>query len=180
MALEIFYTTKNKNVDKAFLDKIYKAALKHFNLEDIFDDSAKRDPRWNWTGTISGNTVTGSASRVNKNYIVDPERLIASIEAKGNKIYTDKATQDQETDYSYTLNYATIQAIRNYNNTRVNGKKISYTDFSLAVSNNTSAENYSTKVREWLGAGFTTKSLGISACNNSLAGSCYNYNLGGK
>ena len=60
------------------------------------------------------------------------------------------------------------------------GKKISYTDFSLAVSNNTSAENYSTKVREWLGAGFTTKSLGISACNNSLAGSCYNYNLGGK
>ena len=37
MALEIFYTTKNKNVDKAFLDKIYKAALKHFNLEDIFE-----------------------------------------------------------------------------------------------------------------------------------------------
>ena len=37
MALEIFYTTKNKNVDKAFLDKIYTEALKHFNLEDIFE-----------------------------------------------------------------------------------------------------------------------------------------------
>ena len=37
MALEIYYTTRNKNVDKAFLDKIYKAALKHFNLDDVFE-----------------------------------------------------------------------------------------------------------------------------------------------
>ena len=70
------------------------------NLEDMFDNSAKRDPRWNWTGTITGDKVTGAARRVNSNYIVDPERLIESIESKGNKIYTDKQTQDREMDYS--------------------------------------------------------------------------------
>ena len=150
------------------------------NLEDMFDDSAKRDPRWNWTGTITGDEVTGAARKVNSNYIVDPERLIESIESKGNKIYTDKQTQDREMDYSYTLDYATIRKIREYNNTRVNGKKISYTDFSLAVANNTQAENYSTKVKDWLGTSFTNNSLSISACNNAIGGACYNYNIGGR
>ena len=37
MALEIYYTTQNKNVDKAFLNKIYKATLEHFKLEDVFE-----------------------------------------------------------------------------------------------------------------------------------------------
>jgi len=36
MALEVFYTTKKQMVDKAFLDKIYLATLKHFNLKDDF------------------------------------------------------------------------------------------------------------------------------------------------
>lgn len=37
MALEVFYTVKNKDVDKKFLDSIYKATLKHFDLEDVFE-----------------------------------------------------------------------------------------------------------------------------------------------
>ncbi len=37
MALEVFYTVKNKDVDKKFLDSIYKATLKHFGLEDAFE-----------------------------------------------------------------------------------------------------------------------------------------------
>ena len=157
-----------------------KGGLRYYyheiNLEDVFDN---REPRWNWTGTITGNKVTGAAAKID-GYIVDPEKLIASIESKGYNIYTDEGTQSQELDYSWNLDYKTITTIRNYNKTMVNGKKISYTDFSLAGSNNGRGENYSTKVKEWLGSGFTNQSLSITQCNNSLAGSCYNYNIGGK
>ena len=37
MALEVFYTTKNTSLDKSFIDEIYKATLKHFNLKDVFE-----------------------------------------------------------------------------------------------------------------------------------------------
>ena len=83
-------------------------------------------------------------------------------------------------DYHFTLDYATIRSIRNYNKTKVNGKKISYTDFSLADAKNSFGENYSLKVRDWLGDSFNQKAMAISPCNNSLAGACYNYKLGGK
>ncbi len=37
MALDVFYTTRGKKVDKAFLNAIYYEAIKHFNLKDIFE-----------------------------------------------------------------------------------------------------------------------------------------------
>ena len=37
MALEVYYTTRGTKVNKAFLDSIYAATLKHFNLKDDFE-----------------------------------------------------------------------------------------------------------------------------------------------
>lgn len=161
-------------------NKCEKPGLRYYyheiNLEKIFD---KRDPRWNWTGTINGNQVTGAAKKID-GYIVDPERLIASIEQKGYNIYEDQAVQAQEMDYEYTLDNAKIQAIREYNKIREKGQRLPYTKFTLAKPNNTMESNFSMKVAEWLGDGFRQKEVAVSTCNNSLAGSCYNYGLGGK
>lgn len=161
-------------------NKCEKPGLRYYyheiNLEKIFD---KRDPRWNWTGTINGNKVTGAAKKID-GYIVDPERLIASIEQKGYNIYEDQAVQAQEMDYEYTLDNAKIQAIREYNKIREKGQRLPYTKFTLAKPNNTMDKNFSMKVAEWLGDGFRQKEVAVSTCNNSLAGSCYNYGLGGK
>ena len=159
------------------------------NLDDIFDETGpnKRIPRWNWTGTITKDgKATGAAAYIRNDYIVDPERLIKSIESNGNKLYTDEAIQQKEIEYEYTMTNDVINKIRKYNSEVINidGKKQKrpYTYFTLAVAEKTGdrVENYFSNADTWFGGQFKSREMSLSPCNNTISGTCYNYNIGGK
>lgn len=137
---------------------------REIKLTDVFPND--RNPRWNWTGTILSNgIVTGAANNTNKSYLVNPKQLIEEIEKKGNSIYSS----DDEIDYSYTLTRSLINDIRRYNKTKVNSKKITYLDYSLA--DNTTNHTFSEKMKEWLPNLNTTS---ITDCNNAIGENCDN------
>lgn len=146
---------------------------REIDLNDVFPNN--RNPRWNWTGTITANgdgtsKVTGAANNDDSGYIVDPTRLIYDIESKGESIYTTIS----EEDYAYTLTPSLISVIRNYNKSRIGGRKITYLDYSLSSQNSTRA--YSEKIKEWLPDLNTTS---ITDCNNSINNGC-DSTVGGK
>lgn len=128
-----------------------------------------RNPRWNWTGTIRNGVATGAANNDDSAYIVDPEKLIDDIEAKGDSIFTNES----EYDYVFTLSSALMNEIRNYNNSRIDDRKITYLDFSL-VGTSRDKINYSQKIRDWYGSTLYHTALNITQCNNAVSGRCDN------
>ncbi len=137
---------------------------REIKLTDVFPNDRK--PRWNWTGTVLANgETTGAANNDNSAYIVDPQKLIESIESKGESIWT---TSD-ENDYVFTLTPSLITDIRQYNRSRLNGRRITYLDYSLA--GNTLKNTYSMKIRDWLPQLDTTST---TECNNSFGKNCDN------
>lgn len=127
-----------------------------------------RNPRWNWTGTITDGVASGAANNSDPNYIVDPEKLIEDIEAKGEDIFFDES----EYDYVFTMTKDVIKKIRDYNKTKINGKKITYLDFSLVAASD-NKRNYSQMVNEWYTELPASKLVEISECNNAKDGKCY-------
>lgn len=95
------------------------------DFKNMFPDRA---PRWNWTGTISTNSsgktvVSGAASNKDIKYIVDPAKLISSIQNKGSKkVYgvpkegTEEDSYDDlnnpELDYEILLTKNNIRNIK--------------------------------------------------------------------
>ena len=137
-------------------------------LTDVFPNN--RSPRWNWTGTITKNSdgstiTTGASNNEDPAYLVDPEKLTESIESKGDSIFTDAS----EVDYEYTLSIETINTIRKYNKMKLNGRKITYLDFTL--ENNGSNKARSNKMNDWFPNLNTTN---ITECNNSKDNKCDN------
>lgn len=129
-----------------------------------------RNPRWNWTGTIVNGQATGAASNSDPSYIVDPEKLIQDIEKKGDSIYINES----EYDYVFTLTTDIINDIRKYNDTKVNGKKVTYVDFSL-VAGSTAKKNYSEKIKDWFSQQtLYSQAYSITECNNAISGKCDN------
>lgn len=145
-----------------------KYYYREIDLTDVFPNG--RNPRWNWSGTIYTNTdgssyTTGASNNDNLAYLVDPTKLIQSIESKGNSIFTNT----NEDDYSYTLTRNQINIIRAYNKQKKDGKRITYLDFSLA--GNTLKNTYSEKIKEWFPNLNTTN---ITECNNAFNNACDN------
>lgn len=133
------------------------------DLEDIFADSAtaKRVPRWNWSAA--------AIDRKNSEYIIDPPALIEDIELKGEKVWDDPS----EVDYEFTITRKLIQEIRNYNKTKVNGKKIPYTTFMLKGDKN---KNYSELIEEWYkDTQLPSQALSITEYNNVKSNRRYDY-----
>lgn len=127
-----------------------------------------RNPRWNWTGTITDGVASGAANNSDSSYIVDPKKLIEDIEAKGEDIFYDES----EYDYVFTMTKDVIKKIREYNKTKINGKKITYLDFSLVAASD-NKRNYSQMVNEWYHELPASKLVEISECNNAKNGKCY-------
>ena len=172
----VWYDDRGLKVTEKVWKERCAGGLRYYYHEiDLNDVFRERQPRWNWTGTINANgLVTGAANNSDLSYIVDPERLIASIESKGNAIYNGTS----EDDYVYTITNATIKEIRKYNKQKINGEKRSYTQFDLDNDESTSRYNYSNAVKTWFNSLNTTS---ITQCNNSTGTSgCNNYGLGGK
>lgn len=129
-----------------------------------------RNPRWNWTGTISGDgSVSGAASNSDPSYLVNPQKLIEDIEAKGDSIFTNES----EYDYVFTLSSQLINEIRRYNNSKIDGRNITYLDFSLVGTSNDKI-NYSQKIRDWYGDTLYHTARNITDCNNAISGNCDN------
>lgn len=137
---------------------------REIKLSDVFPNG--RDPRWNWSGTIKGDTATGAASNKDISYIVDPMKLIESIEEKGDTVFTDSS----EIDYNYVLTPAIINEIRKYNKSKIDGRKITYLDFSLEVSGND--DHYSIFMKDYIPDLNTRR---VTNCNNSKNFVCDNY-----
>ena len=115
MALEIYYTTKNKNVDKAFLNKIYKATLEHFKLEDVFEveltivGEAKIRQTNKETRGIDRVTDVLSFPAINFKFPFKKQDYIYSIDPETGKLMLgelmlcEKRAQKQAKDFGHSL-----------------------------------------------------------------------------
>ena len=95
--------------------------------KNMFPD---RNPRWNWTGTITTDPINGikaSGSAVyDTNYMIDPEKLINNLQSKGTSIYSSSNAStgndnNPELDYEVVLSKGNIRTIKkeaddNYSN----------------------------------------------------------------
>ena len=116
MALEVFYTTKNKSVDKALLDKIYFQTLKHFKLEDVFEVELtivgeQRIKSTNMqTRGIDKVTDVLSFPSINFKFPFKKADYIYAIDPESNKVMLgelmlcEKRAKKQAKDFGHSLN----------------------------------------------------------------------------
>jgi len=179
----------NKDICSNGIQYIYR----EIELEDNFPN--ERNPRWNWTGTISTESVNGrklvtGAARYGaasyRGYNVDPLALIKHIEGNGNTIY-DVKKDSSEVDYEFVLTRQNLRNIRSYNESiqdfnrdgynnyadydkscytkRVNGQ-----DIQICTNNFLDDDRYVT----YSSPEFTVSSRKkIAECNNAKNQECY-------
>jgi len=121
------------------------------DLTNIFpgdvNNGVGRNPRWNWTGTVTDDKSTGAAltakeSLYSGDQTVDPQKLIQDIESKGESIY-DVKKDSSEIDYEFVLTRENIRNIRKYNDNvedyNGDGEK-NYLDYNMSCYYDTSAK----------------------------------------
>ena len=111
------------NPDTEICDGGIQYIYRPIDLTNIFpgdvNNGVGRNPRWNWTGTVTDDESTGAAltakeSLYSGDQTVDPQKLIQDIESKGETIY-DVSRDSSEIDYEFVLTKANIRNIRKYN-----------------------------------------------------------------
>jgi len=160
------------------------------DLENMFPN---RDARFNWTGTVRNNNVTGAAVKESDSMYddsIDPESLISEIESKGKAIY-DVSRDSSEVDYEFVLTTENIRNIRKYNKyiRDYNGDGSSnYLDYNMNCYRNNRGQEICTSRfldnTDWNSgsesfANFITYSVSgfnitnrksIAGCNNAIGG----------
>lgn len=184
---------KDCDPDKDICSGGVQYIYREIHLDDEFPND--RDPRWNWTGTLTNRNENGKklatgaarASAVSyRGYNIDPYALTAHIEKNGYKIY-DVKTDSSEVDYEFTLTGRNLKNIRQYNkqvddfnrdgeknyldyDTSCYTKTIEGKQIEVCTNNFLDNEQYIT----YSTPGFTqNERKAIAGCNNAKNGQCY-------
>lgn len=179
----------SKDICSGGVQYIYR----EINLDDAFPND--RNPRWNWTGTLSAvsennhRLYSGAALPLDRSYLqynIDPIALTKYIEGNGYDIY-DVSSDSSEVDYEFTLTGKNILNIRKYNdsiediNQDGQGNYLDYDqscfrktvdgqDRTICTSNFLDDENYIT----YSTSGFdATTRKNIAICNNTKNQECF-------
>lgn len=183
----------NCDPSKDICSKGVQYIYREINLDDTFPND--RNPRWNWTGTLSAvsennhRLYSGAALPLDRSYLqynIDPIALTKYIEGNGYDIY-DVSSDSSEVDYEFTLTGKNILNIRKYNdsikdiNQDGQGNYLDYDqscfrktvdgqDRTICTSNFLDDENYIT----YSTSGFdATTRKNIAICNNTKNQECF-------
>lgn len=148
----------NSNKDGEPSDNIISnVKVRSVNLSNLFPN---RNARFNWS--VNAKNVN------NKNYKVDPEALIKSIETTGDSVY-DENNENKYLDYEINLTRSAINTIREYNK----GKTYNNSDNGTGVDRLSGQGTwgvtvYQSSLLDSLGTS-VVKKRGLLGCNNQTS-----------
>ena len=134
------------------------------SLNNVFPNN--RTPNFNWTSQ--------ARNTLNTDYPIVPDVLLADIQDKKDRVFTN----DNEIDYEFELTADTLKAIKDYNNDDREGRKSgNYTDYAwgtLEPSEYVAGVTIykSSFINTFLVSKGAVKKSGLIGCNNEYAGSC--------